>query len=328
MKYSKTAFEKAELTLSKRREKSEREYNARLMEIEYKAPEIASLNRSLTKTNFEMLRIITSDKSQDAKEKIENIKNKNIRTQQTIKTLLKDFGYSTDYLVPHYHCNKCKDYGYKEGKRCECFEKLLIKYTTDELGENCLIELHDFEDFRLSYYPETSPAGFSPREKMQQTFKYCKDYSENFSINSPSLFLFGATGLGKTFLSSCIAKELLNKGHVVVFDSIASLLRVIENEQFNRAEGDTLSIIINAELVILDDLGSEFQKSFNDSILYEIINDRINLRKPTIVSTNLSMDELSGRYNERIVSRLTGSYTPLMFVGNDIRHVKKRMEMM
>jgi len=128
----------------------------------------------------------------------------------------------------------------------------------------------------------------SPREKMRTVYSNCRAYADKFHENSPSLFFIGKTGLGKTFLSACIANELIQKGYSVIFASLLKLLRQIEDEHFGRATGQTLDIIENADLVILDDLGSEFQTSFTDSVIYEIINERINLGRPTIISTNLT----------------------------------------
>lgn len=319
MKYTKTAVEKAEQTLSERRLKVQSERNERLAEIEMNAPEIANMNRNLISMNCEMVKLIGQGRSNiNAREFVEQIKEKNYSTRKSIREMLVSFGYPEDYLQYRYFCPKCKDTGFIEGKRCECFEKLLAKYTTDELNENCLIKLHDFSEFRIDFYPETN-SSINPRAKMNQVFADCKNYANNFSEDSPSLFLFGGTGLGKTFLSSCIANKLLKDGRNVVFGSILDLFRKIESEHFGRSLGNTADIIINAELVILDDLGSEFQTSFTDSVLYEILNDRLNLGKPTIISTNLTMEELNKKYNERIVSRLTGFFVPFLFLGNDIR---------
>ena len=127
-------------------------------------------------------------------------------------------------------------------------------------------------------------------------------------------------------MSSILTKQLTENGFNVAFGSILDFLRAVENERFGRSEGDTLSILIGADLLILDDLGSEFQTAFNESALYDIINSRINLDKPTIISTNLSVSELNGRYNERIVSRITGCFEPIPFLGKDIRHVKRQFQ--
>ncbi|MGN0602178.1 MAG: ATP-binding protein [Oscillospiraceae bacterium] len=323
MKYSREAFEKAERELESRRRKAEEEQLRRTAEIASVAPEVEILQRKLKSTGFRLMSLIVY-KEKDSKQEIEKIKRENLDTQNTIGELLEAVKGDRNYLDVKYYCPICGDTGYVQGRRCSCMEELLKQFTAQELNENCLIELHDFSQFRLDYYDKSSQTGISPYEKMQGNLQYCKSYAENFSQNSPSLFFFGKTGLGKTFLSSCIAKTLLDRGVNVVFGSLIDFLRKIENEHFGRAEGNTLDVIIGAELVILDDLGSEFQTGFTESAIYDIINSRINLGRPTIVSTNLSRSELSEKYNERIISRLTGCFLPLGFMGKDIRHLKLR----
>lgn len=325
MKYTKNAYELAEAEINARREKSEEQRAQRLNEIKKTAPEIYRLHSNTLSSQFDMLAEIIGNGSKDGVlPKINEIKNRNLMAQQTIKELLDTFGYPTDYLQYHYHCEKCRDTGFVEGRRCECFEKLLSRYTTEELNEQCSIQLHDFSEFRIDFYPQQM-GNINSRELMSTVYNDCLNYANNFTPNADSLFFFGKTGLGKTFLSSCIAKKLLNEGVNVFFGSILKLFRQIEDERFRRREGDTTGIIINAELVILDDLGSEFQTSFTDSVLYEIINERLNAGRPTIISTNLSMKELDSKYNDRIVSRLTGYFSPIMFIGNDVRQEKRKM---
>lgn len=324
MKYTKEAFYRAEEELSARRASASAERQRHLSEIQNKAPEIYKLYRSLPSLNFAVMQLIGSGKPKSEIDRIvsEN-KEKNMRTRQTINTMLEEFGYGRDYLDHNYNCKKCCDTGFVEGKRCECHEKLLMRYTIEELNEKCSIQLHDFEEFDLSYYPETNES-VSPRAKMQVVYNYCRDYADNFTKDSPSLFFLGNTGLGKTMLSSCIAKQLLENGEEVFFGSVLKLLREIEEEHFGRKDGNTIDIICNMGLVILDDLGSEFKTSFTESALYEIINERINRGKPTIISTNISPKELNEKYNDRIISRLTGCFTPLMFIGNDVRQEKRK----
>lgn len=325
MKYTKNAYERAEAEINSRREKSEEQRAQRLNEIKKNAPEIYRLHSNTLSSQFGMLAdIIGNGSKEGARSAINEIKNRNLMAQQTIKELLDTFGYPTDYLQYHYHCEKCRDTGFVEGRRCECFEKLLSKYTTEELNEQCSIQLHDFSEFRIDFYPQEM-GSINPRERMSVVYNDCLDYANNFTPDADSLFFFGKTGLGKTFLSSCIAKKLLSEGVNVFFGSILKLFRQIEDERFRRREGDTTGIIINAELVILDDLGSEFQTSFTDSVLYEIINERLNSGRPTIISTNLSMKELDSKYNDRIVSRLTGFFSPIMFIGSDVRQEKRKM---
>lgn len=322
MTYSREVFEKAEQILSKRRSDAEAEQLKRTAEIASVAPEVEMLQRKLQNTGFELMSLVMS-KEGNTQAKIKEISEKNLSTQRSIEEMLEAVKGDRHYLDVKYYCSKCQDSGYVHGKRCSCMEELLKKISAQELNSNCLIELHDFMDFRLDYYEKNGIDGISPYEKMSQNLAYCKSYAENFSKQSPSMFFFGKTGLGKTFLSSCIAKALLEKGVNVVFGSLIDFLRRIENEHFGRQEGNTLDAIINADLVILDDLGSEFQTSFTESAVYDIINSRINLGKPTIISTNLSNGELSAKYNERIISRLTGCFMPMSFIGKDIRHLKR-----
>lgn len=326
MKYSDSAFEKAASVLDERRRKAENEQQKRTLEISEIAPEVEILQRNLRNTGLELVKLIMQG-GNDTNFLIERIKEKNLSTQQTIEELLYEIKGDRHYLDVHYYCEKCKDSGYSEGRRCSCMEELLRKFTTEKLNKNCLIELHDFSEFSLDFYEKSSDGSFSPYEKMRQNLEYCEGYAENFNKNSPSLFFFGKTGLGKTFLSSCIAKKMIEKNVNVVFGSLIDFLRKIESEHFGKEDGGTLDIIINADIVILDDLGSEFQTSFTESVLYDIINSRINLGKPTIISTNLSHSELDRKYNERIVSRLTGCFVPLSFVGKDIRHIKMMSNM-
>ena len=323
MNYDREIFEQAEQVLNHRRSQAEAEQLKRYAEIAVIAPEVEALEKKLQKTGFELMNLVMN-KEQNMEAKIKEIQEKNLSTQRSIEEMLEAVKGDRHYLDITYFCSKCQDTGYVEGRRCTCFEELLKKLATEKLNKSCLIELHDFMDFRLDYYDKFSDNGISPYEKMSQNLEYCKNYAEHFSSESPSLFFFGETGLGKTFLSSCIAKALLEKGVNVVFGSIIDFLRRIENEHFGREQGNTLDALINAELVILDDLGSEFKTSFTESAIYDIINSRINLGKPTIISTNLSYDELEDDYNERIISRLTGCFYPIRFLGKDIRH-KKRM---
>ena len=321
MKYSREVFEKAERELTERRIAAEAEQSRRNAEIISIAPEVELLQNKIKSAGLELVKIIMS-KDKDSAAKIEQLKENNLVAQRTIRELLKEIKGDEHYLDVHYSCTLCGDTGYVEGRRCRCMDELLKKISSEELNKNCLIELHDFDEFRLDYYDKELVSGISPYEKMSKNLSFCKSYAEDFTDKSPSLFFFGKTGLGKTFLSSCIAKTLLEKQVNVVFGSILDLLRKIENEHFGREEGNTLDTIINADLVILDDLGSEFQTSFTESAVYDIINSRINLCKPTIVSTNLSQSELSSKYNERIISRLTGCFMPIGFIGKDIRHRK------
>ena len=318
MAYSDKVFKRAVDELHRRRENALNEQKFRCADIYSQDSELEAICGQLERTSLEYLSIIAKG-GEDMFSRIDDLKQKSQKLATLKRIKLKDLTGDEEYLSVKYSCPVCEDTGYKEGRRCSCFEALLKQYSAEEITADCSVKLNSFSDFKLDYYPEESENGFSPREKMSKLFNYCRRYSENFSLNSPSLLFIGKTGLGKTFLSSCIAKELIDKGTSVVFGQFATFLRHIEDEHFGRAEGNTLDKLNDSDLLIIDDLGSEFKTQFTESALYEIVNGRINLGKPTIISTNLSVNELNARYNERLISRMTGCYVPIMFFGRDIR---------
>ncbi|NLZ46021.1 MAG: ATP-binding protein [Clostridiales bacterium] len=319
MRYSLNVYNRAESTLNLRRIKANETHDFRLKNIKKEAPEISRLNDSLRQTTVKLTHAILSGKDNSAK-LVNEIRENNLKTQDMIHTLLDQFGFGHDYLDMPFTCKKCRDTGYVDGYRCNCFNDLLKKYAVEELNAKSKIVLHDFNEFRLNYYPNDSRDGISPRAQMQAIFNYCTNYTKGFSLDSPSMIFIGGTGLGKTFLSSAIAKDLSLRGFSVIFDSIQNILRDIENEHFGRSDGNTTNIVLSADLLILDDLGSEFSTSFNTSVLYHIINDRINSKAPTIISTNYSNSELNQKYDERIISRISSFY-PMNFLGRDIRQL-------
>ena len=322
MSYDKAVFDKAESELTRRRIGTESIANTRLEEIESKIPEIAEINQQLANTSIELSNLILK-KQGDLSKNLEKLKDSNLQGQEMIKELLKANGYPADYLEIKYHCSMCKDRGYVSGHRCDCFNNLLGKFAVELLNTNSQMRLYSFDSFNLNYYPHTDSNGASSFIKMQEIYLYCKDYASSFSLKSQSIFMLGLTGLGKTHLSLSIAKVVIEKGYNVAYDSIVNYLRVIEKEHFGRATTDTLQLLLNTDLLILDDLGSEYESGFYVSTVYNIINTRLNKGLPTIINSNLTPAELQKRYDDRIVSRLLAMYDYLRFVGNDIRQIKR-----
>lgn len=325
MKYTNEVITLAHAELEKRRADAVALQSAHVDVIkEY--PEIYSVYTAILSTKDKLADAILS-KNGDARERINAVKEENLKNQELLKKGLNKFGFSENYLELQHKCPVCRDTGFVLGHRCDCLSALLDRFAVEELNKQCKIKLGSFADFNVSYYPDnymTKNGAIDAQAMMKEHLDYCMKYAREFSLNSPSVFMLGPTGLGKTFLSSCIAKEVLCNGFSVAFDSIQNYLRDIEKEHFGRSEGDTLETILNADLVILDDLGSEFASSFNSSVIYNIINSRTNQGKPTIVSSNLSFDELTKRYDDRIISRLTGMFKPMRFIGNDIRQIKRQ----
>lgn len=323
MNYSKNAYYMAENELIRRRNTAESEQLQRFREVSAIEPELVDVDRQIKNVNFELLKAITG-KSADKNtgDLVMQIKENNRKAHQKKEQILERIGYPTNYLDTEYSCPECLDMGFIDGKMCKCFEELVQKYTFEERTENCDIKLHDFDEFMLEYYPSGSGKD-DARNQMSIILNKCISYANGFGAKSGSLFMLGNTGLGKTLLCSCIAKKVIEKGYTVIFRSALNVFEDALAEHYGKRDGNTLDELDKADLLILDDLGSEFGNQ-SDPILYEIINSRINLCKPTIITSNLSIQQLNNRYNERIISRLFGEFELFPFVGNDIRLEKRQ----
>lgn len=326
MAFDRLTYEKAENEIKQRRFRAENRLAERMDEINVKIPEIKEIANKISQTSIELSKLIIRKES-NFTESFNKIKEQNLQGQAMVKQLLVQNGYSENYLEPVYTCPSCKDKGYINGERCSCFNKLLTHFAVEKLNSEANMPECDFEHFSLDYYKGTSnPSCPDCYRKMSENLAFCKHYANNFSLKSDSLFILGQTGIGKTHISLSIAKEVSAQGYTVAYGSLLNFLRIIEKEHFGRttnSETDTLQVLIDTDLLILDDLGSEFQTSFYESTLYNIINSRINLGLPTIISSNLSVEELQRNYNERIISRLFSVFTTLMFFGDDIRQLKR-----
>lgn len=326
MSYDRHIYEQAESALNRIRFINETAHRQRVEEIERKIPEIAEINAQLTQTIVELSKLFIR-KEKNFEDAFKKIKERNQQGQQMITELLISNGYPADYLDEQSNCPKCGDKGYVNGLRCECFIHLLNKYSIERLNASANMPECDFEHFTLEYYRDKVINNVNCYDVMASNLKTCMDYVENFSEKSGSLLLYGQTGVGKTHLSLAIAKKVAEKGYNVAYGSIINYLTILEKEHFRKGgeadSSDTMSLLISAELLVLDDLGSEFTKSFYESAIYNIINTRINLGLPTIINTNLTSEELQKKYNDRIISRIFCTYKTLYCLGVDIRQIKR-----
>ena len=312
-------FEAAQEQLSRRRMNNKLIEQSRRQEVYSKTARYAELEKRLAGTMTGILQIIAS-RSTNAAQRLEKIKQENLAIQEQMSQELESNGFARDYLEPIYTCPICCDRGTKDGRWCECFNKLVYAAAAKALNEQSPLELSDFESFRLDYYPETDDdtLGQSQRTIMRDNLNDCKDYAESFNGNGKGIFMMGGTGLGKTHLSLAIAKRVMQRGFSAVYSSVPELLRTLEREQFGKSDGDTMSLITACDLLILDDLGAEIGSERNISQLYEIINSRQNRSLPIIANTNLTMQQIKSRYQDRIWSRLF-SMRVLIFCGTDNR---------
>ena len=308
-------FDKAQSIMTSRRAKAESENEMRIAEINSRLPQIKEVNEALINTGRELIRIISEKKEGiDITSRIEQLRQYNLSAQEMSRELLVQNGYPSDYLDVHYTCPRCRDTGYYDGRFCDCFKKLCGKLSTDELNKNTNLALCSFDTFSLSYY--NGDDYFT----MKSILEYTMQFAETFTPDSGSIFMFGPTGLGKTHLSLAAANRILQKGYSVIYDSAINILRKIEKEHFSREHtSDMIDMVIDTDLLILDDLGTEYETQFYNATIYNIINTRLNSGKSTIISTNLDFAGIKRRYDERVVSRIVAAYTCLEFKGEDVR---------
>ncbi|MEG1848921.1 MAG: ATP-binding protein, partial [Oscillospiraceae bacterium] len=264
----------------------------------------------------------------DVTAQIERIKAFNLSKQQELTVCLGAAGFAPDALLPHPVCAECGDTGLRGGAVCDCVRAIQRKLLYDRLGSAAPIELCGFERFDLRYYSDQSSGtlgGFSARAIMARTFAACQKYAQEFSLASQSLLLTGGPGLGKTHLSLSIGRAVIDQGFDALYVPFTSLLTRLEAARFGKGSDEYLHYLsapVGCELLVLDDLGSEFSTPFGSAVLYDLINTRLNRGLPTVISTNLNDDALRTRYSDRIASRLLGCYQALPFVGEDIRLLK------
>ena len=322
MRYTTEEYESARRELERRRNEAQRLQQARHDEITAKIPEITDIEAEMAQTALSVIKALgMGDKSVSYVRQLEAV---SLDAQSRRAALLKQNGYPEDYLKVKYHCSLCEDKGFVNGRICECHKLILKSNAYEKLCSRFPVEKFTFNNFDVSLYPETG-GGITPRRRMESVMNFCKSYAADFSTDSPSIILQGNTGLGKTHLSLAIAGEVIKRGFGVIYASAQNILSQLENEKFGRAQyADTEKNILECDLFILDDLGSEFRSQFTASAVYNIINTRLLNGRPTIISTNLSMESIEDIYTPRIASRILSEYTLLQFDGNDIRQLKMR----
>ena len=317
-------FDLAMNKLEQRRTYNSAQQQHRHREVCDKLPRYAECEKFLAETSGKLIALMLNAGKNSA-EHLKQLEEGNLALQHEMKDLLTKAGYPEDYLKPIYTCPVCQDKGIADNKWCECFKKLMLNAAAEEINDISPLKLSSFACFDLSYYSDEPDKniGISPREVMRRNLAYCIDYAKDFSTDSDSIYMNGGTGLGKTHLSLAIADAVIRKGYNVIYGSTPEFLRQLEREYYGRAETDTMASLSRCDLLILDDLGAEMEKPVYTSLLYELINSRISRGLPMIISSNLGMNELRQRYQDRICSRII-SFETLMFIGQDVRRKLKK----
>lgn len=305
-----------------------REQKLRREQIYRELPEFTALDRQIAEASVSAARsALNGDRAA-----LDGLAESNKRLSKQKQQLLLSAGYPADYLELTYTCPDCKDSGFIGQEKCHCFKQALTFALSEASTLPHLLEKENFQTFSFSYYDDMtadSKLQLTPRENMQKIVADANRFIEDFDTTHRSVLIYGNTGVGKTFLTNCIAKALLDTAHHVVYLTSHALFETFEAHRFDHGEQPEQSslyhYIFHCDLLIIDDLGTELSNSFTNSMLYTCINERQLHGKSTVISTNLSLEQLRDRYSERIFSRITGNYTLWKLIGKDIR-VLKRME--
>ena len=330
MPYDGKLLARARGELDNIRAKNRDEMQRRYAVVCARVPEIRDIDARLRAHMAQLVRL-TIGKGPDMQAEIAALREKNLDLQMHRAELLTAAGFGSDYLDELVSCPLCRDTGLYQGGVCRCLDRLYNRELTRELGTLMRRGDESFNKFDLSLYPaESDPvSGMVPREVMRKVSDACRRYADNFSRASTNLLFQGGTGLGKTYLSACIARVVAERGFSVCYDTAAAALDNYEKAKFNRdtEEGEAAAVRIkrmeSCDLMILDDLGTEMPTPMGQSALYTLINNRLVNGKKTIVSTNLTNEELNKRYTPQIASRILGEFQCLPFVGTDIRRLKR-----
>lgn len=316
-------YAEASRILEERRQRNEAEMRRRTEECRSGIPRMAEIFAQLT----DNIRLVASAAMNGDEQALAGILKRNSALFSERSALLAAAGKPADYLDEIFTCPLCRDTGtLEDGSLCECFKKLAAAECAKRLNEDSPLSLSSFDDFSLSYYSDEAAPGepCPPKKQMRRVLSRAKDYAASFSMQSPSLLFWGNPGLGKTHLALSIAREVTAKNYGVVYLPATRLFNRLERERFSRGEyGATLDTVLSCDFLVLDDLGTELSGQYIQSCLYEIINTRLLSGRPTIISTNLKLQELREKYPARIISRLLGEYEDILFTGSDIRLLKK-----
>lgn len=311
----------------KKREYNELSLQNRKNSIYARIPEVKQIDELISKIGLTLAKSIllnTNNRESivtESKLKMNDLKNKKYK-------LLSDNGISPNDLELQYSCTICKDTGFlKSGGKCNCFKQQIINEFYKMSNLEKILNKQNFSNFNFDVFSTEKIEGatISPRENMIVISDICSKFVSNFNIeNDENLLFYGGTGLGKTYMCNCIAKALLDKGYLVIYQTSFKILEILEDYKFNRSASndlveDNYKNLFNCDLLIIDDLGTELNNSFTSSEIFNIINTRLVSGKKIIISTNLTPLQLGKTYTQRTLSRILDKFTMLKFIGKDLR---------
>ena len=328
MPYSAEIMNRARQILAQRKADKESQYQNNLFEAYKTQPRLKEIDLLLRKSMVLAAQSVFSEGG-DPKDTIEQVKQANLALQKEREALIAAH-FPAGFLDDTPVCPECGGSGYIGSTMCSCLSRLCLQEQRKELAQ-LTGGAERFDTFRLDYYSDRidSRYGASPRMIMKKNLDYCRRYAEAFAHGSGNLLFVGYTGLGKTFLSACIANAVTEQGFSVAYESAAHLFAKLEKDRFTPDDTSRAEVrkIMDCDLLIIDDLGTEMAGNFVNAAFYSLLNDRLLANKSMLISTNLNVEEIAKRYSPQIASRLQGSFKGLTFVGDDIRVLKSKGEL-
>ena len=303
-----------------------RELDERTKEVYARIPAVREMNEEISSAAVRSARqLLAGDEKA-----VEKLRKTIADLKEERQVLLEAYGYPPDYLSMQYECADCQDTGYRDGKKCHCFRQREIDLLYAQSNIREILKRENFDHFSYDYFDDTrvdERSGRTAREYMTQVVAACRQYVEEFGTKKENILFTGKTGLGKTFLSNCIARELIERCYSVVYLPAVEMFEIFSREKFaydsTDEDRDRSQYLLECDLLIVDDLGTELVNTFTTSQLFYVINERLNRKKGTIISTNLPVNEMRDEFTDRVMSRIVSQYRVIPLYGEDIRIQKK-----
>lgn len=319
------------VSYERKRDKAESELEYRIKDVYSQIPEIKSIDDEVSRIGLELAKLVLLN-PQDKDSIIEKSKSKMKELKLKKEELLSIYNVPPGYLDIQHSCNICKDKGFlNNGHKCNCLKQEIINEAYKMSNLSRMLENQNFNNIDTTIFSDKvfEDSNISPRQNFLQIVSTCESFVFNFDRdNDENLLFYGDTGLGKTFMCNCIAKSLLDKGHLVIYQTAFKMFEIIEDYKFKNNENhiskDNYNNLFDCDLLIIDDLGTELTNSFTNSELFNILNTRLLTGKKTIISTNLSPMQLGSNYAQRIFSRIFDRFKMVKFIGNDLRWENKK----
>lgn len=311
-----------------KRDKNQDLLDSRIKEVYENFPDIKYISDEIKKNGLKMAKSVLENLPKEGFLSMENRQKELIRKKEE---LMNQYGITQDYLEMKYECNKCEDTGFlKNGSKCNCLKQRILEDTYAMSNLNQILEKDNFNTFDIDIFSDkpVENRDLSTRKNMkcilQDMYFYASNFGKENNVEKNNLIFIGSPGLGKTFMCSCIAKEVLDKGYTVIYQTSFNLMEVIERykfktSSFSSTDEENYNNLFTCDLLIIDDLGTEMPNSFTTSELFNIINSRLNSGKRIIISTNLNLSQIKEIYTERILSRIVGNFKLYEFYGEDLR---------